>query len=360
MVYYSTILAQYSTVPCPVCVGYVCSTRDPVTGGKHCSIGSIYPHREFIVTSTLASQAPGAVGRALAIPLATKLIGSQSNFSPSSISYVSVGDGSVNNAHFLSAINFAKYCEFRGIKCPIVFVVSNNNRCISLKGFNWIDEFIKGFSAINNSSSYGGSDNLQVADGTQIEDIYIKSKKVIDYTRQFSKPSMLIINHLPRRFGHAATDRQFAYMTKEEIASQISSNPLADACSAAIASNVFTAKEFEDTFHRMVGIVEDSFAAALKEEKITSRDALVRSNSRPLASPVTDRIITRPSSAAGKGTARESMRKHMTAILAELLETNRECVYIGEDVEHGGYVCDFQQLYRTYILSYIVFPSGTT
>ncbi len=324
-----------------MCAGYVCSSKDPVTGGKHCSIGSIYPNREFIVTSTLASQAPGAVGRALAIPLATKLLGSHSNFSPSAISYVSVGDGSVNNAHFLSAINFAKYCELRGIKCPIVFVVSDNNRCISLKGYNWIDEFIKGFSAINNSSSHGNSANLQVADGTKIEDIYIKSKIVIDYTRQWSKPSMLIINRLPRRFGHAATDRQFAYMTKEEIAFQVSSNPLADACSAAIASNVFTEKEFEDTFHRMVGIVEDSFAAALKEEKITSRDALVRSNSRPLASPVVDRIIMRPSSTADKGKVREPMRKHMTAILAELLEQNRECVYIGEDVEHGGYVCDY-------------------
>ena len=131
----------------------------------------------------MASQAPGAVGRALAIPLAAKLLGNKSNFAPSAISYVSVGDGSVNNAHFLSSINFAKYCEFRGIKCPIVFVVTDNNRCISLKGYNWVNEFIKGFSAINSASSNGGnSDNLQVADGNDIEDIYRKSKTVIDFT----------------------------------------------------------------------------------------------------------------------------------------------------------------------------------
>lgn len=323
-------------------IGYVCSIKDPVTGGKHCCIGSIYPNREFIVTSTLASQAPGAVGRALAIPLASKLLGSQSNFASSAISYVSVGDGSINNAHFLSAINFAKYCEFRGIKCPIVFVVSDNNRCISLKGYDWINEFKKGFSAIN-SGSCGGDyiDNLQVADGNDIVDIYVKSKTVIDFTRQWSKPSMLIVNRLPRRFGHAATDRQFAYMTKEEIASQLSSNPLAVACGAAIASNIFTEKEFEDTFQRMVGIVEESFAAALKEEKINSRDVLVQSNSRPLVSPVKDRILTRPSPPVGNnngqpGKAREPMRKHMTAVFEELLQANKECVYIGEDVEHGG------------------------
>jgi hypothetical protein len=43
--------------------GYVCSTLDPITGGKHCSVGG--SKYDFLITSTLASQAPPAVGRAL-------------------------------------------------------------------------------------------------------------------------------------------------------------------------------------------------------------------------------------------------------------------------------------------------------
>lgn len=108
--------------------GYVCSSLDPVTGGKHCAIGgSAY---EFIVTSTLASQAPPAVGRALAIPLSNRLlisskehgheIGKKKSMFPSdAISYVSFGEGSVNNAHFLSALNLAKYSQHRGVKVRI-------------------------------------------------------------------------------------------------------------------------------------------------------------------------------------------------------------------------------------------------
>ena len=43
--------------------GYTVSTLDPVTGGRHCAIGG--GEYDYIVTSTLASQAPPAVGRAI-------------------------------------------------------------------------------------------------------------------------------------------------------------------------------------------------------------------------------------------------------------------------------------------------------
>lgn len=88
--------------------GYTCSTKDPVTGGKHCAIGG--HDFSYVVTSTLASQAPPAVGRALAIPL-MKRMRLESKFASDSLSFVTVGDGSINNAHFLSAINMAEYAQ---------------------------------------------------------------------------------------------------------------------------------------------------------------------------------------------------------------------------------------------------------
>ena len=129
--------------------GFTCSSLDPVTGGRHCAIGG--HDYDFIVTSTLASQAPPAVGRALAIPLCQILLSSNKNsssnmeeikayqtFPADALSYVSVGDGSVNNAHFLSAINLAKYAQHRSIKCPVVFGISDNNKCISLPVWNGV------------------------------------------------------------------------------------------------------------------------------------------------------------------------------------------------------------------------------
>lgn len=88
--------------------GHTCSALDPVAGGRHCAIGG--HNSSFMVTSTLSSQAPPAVGRALAIPL-VKHLQLNSKFSSNSVSFVTVGDGSINNAHFLSAINLAQYAK---------------------------------------------------------------------------------------------------------------------------------------------------------------------------------------------------------------------------------------------------------
>jgi 2-oxoisovalerate dehydrogenase E1 component len=103
---------------------YVCSINDPISGGKHCLLGG--SRNDFIVTSTLASQAPAAVGRALGLSLVNllKTINIE-HPAKQAISYVSVGDGSVNNAHFLSAMNLSKYASHRGMKV----------HCFSVKTF---------------------------------------------------------------------------------------------------------------------------------------------------------------------------------------------------------------------------------
>ena len=43
---------------------------------------------------------------------------------------------------------------------------------------------------------------------------------------------------MPRRFGHAATDRQGAYLTATEIAQQADRNPLEGACLDAVRLGV--------------------------------------------------------------------------------------------------------------------------
>ena len=42
----------------------------------------------------------------------------------------------------------------------------------------------------------------------------------------FSRPSILLLENVPRRFGHAATDRQASYMTEEEIKYSADRDPL--------------------------------------------------------------------------------------------------------------------------------------
>jgi TPP-dependent pyruvate/acetoin dehydrogenase alpha subunit len=75
---------------------YVVSKHDPVTGGVHCALGSTLKKNDFVVTSTLASQCPPAVGRALGFSLANKLLKEKDDKgSKRPISFVSIGDGYV-------------------------------------------------------------------------------------------------------------------------------------------------------------------------------------------------------------------------------------------------------------------------
>lgn len=90
----------------------------------HCAIGG--GPNDFLVTSTLASQAPPALGRALGIGLSHHVMKVDCPFPMDSVSFVSVGDGSVNNAHFLAAINMAEYWHHRKFRCPVVFAISGD------------------------------------------------------------------------------------------------------------------------------------------------------------------------------------------------------------------------------------------
>ena len=101
---HESVVAEWEKLLLDRARGYTVSSLDPVTGGAQCALGG--GSHDFIVTSTLASQATPAVGRALAPGLASHL-GVECHLPSTAISYVSVGDGSVNNAHFLSAVNTA-------------------------------------------------------------------------------------------------------------------------------------------------------------------------------------------------------------------------------------------------------------
>jgi 2-oxoisovalerate dehydrogenase E1 component len=335
--------------------GFTVSTLDPVTAGRHCSIGG-NPNLEYLVSSTLASQAPAALGRALSIPLSNYLLGKESKFASNAVSYVSVGDGSVNNAHFLSALNLAKYSEHNKIKCPLVFAVSDNKICISLKGTGYIDKFVEQLQGIHTAQ----------ADGRDFLDIYMKSKSVIEYSRKLSRPSLLLISNLPRRFGHAATDRQFAYCTPEEIQGQIDRDPLSDAFSLCIRSGIYTEEEFQTYFDYQKDIVQKAFDIADQEPKNSSRDYLLQSTTAPLAeSSVPLRsspgIKSFPANNKNQGAERpEVMRKHMTRVFDELLGKYTNLVYIGEDVQHGGYYLVTDGLQKKYPAKVRDFPPDET
>ena len=105
--------------------------------------------------------------------------------------------------------------------------------CISLKGKEWVDNFVS-------------SSTLKsfIVDAQDVGDIILKTDAAISYSRQLSRPSILLYKNIRRRFGHAATDRQLAYLTPEEIAECADHNNLArkflnNSCIVAICVLIF-------------------------------------------------------------------------------------------------------------------------
>eukprot|EP00011_Vannellida_sp_DIVA3-517-6-12_P005003 CAMPEP_0114614132 /NCGR_PEP_ID=MMETSP0168-20121206/5492_1 /TAXON_ID=95228 ORGANISM="Vannella sp., Strain DIVA3 517/6/12" /NCGR_SAMPLE_ID=MMETSP0168 /ASSEMBLY_ACC=CAM_ASM_000044 /LENGTH=776 /DNA_ID=CAMNT_0001825163 /DNA_START=60 /DNA_END=2390 /DNA_ORIENTATION=- len=319
--------------------GYVVSASDPVTGGRHCALGG--GKSDFVVTSTLASQAPPAVGRAMGCQLghALKL---PLRVPKTMVSYVSVGDGSVNNSHFLGAVNLAQYAQHRKFSCPTVFAVSNNDICISLRGYGWLAEFMKGLRM-----------PVHRCDGKDPLAVYSSTAEAVQYARKKKRPVAVVYDKLPRRFGHAATDRQDAYLSAEEITAAAEANPLAQMARQAVDLGVAS---YDDLYQEYVDLekkVEAAFQEAANEAKIVSRDALLASNSQPIAPLPKDSVrVSRSSMHLDLATNEASapfdraepkeqqptvMRKNMNRVMEETLQDFPESVYIGEDVVHGGY-----------------------
>ena len=345
---------------------FVVSSSDPVTGGAHCAIGGT--PADFLVTSTLASQACPALGRALGLSLAP-VIGVVPKFPADAVSFVSVGDGSVHNAHFLSAINVAEYASFRGFRSACVFCVSDNGVSISLRGQSYLT---KGFLPRLKMPVFA-------AYGRDAVDVMSKSSEALSYARQMRKPCVLLLGGLTRRFGHAATDRQAAYLSKDEIASWAATNPLLDLSKEVVNAGLMTSAEVHARFVALEASVKAAFEAAIQEPKITAREEIQSRTSAkliplPAASvlfpiPAQDTAAAAPhggtsaaSSSKKKGNARPAvvedaalpprvevaqkgilgptarvMRVNMNGVFAEALATNPKVVYIGEDVTHGGY-----------------------
>ena len=169
--------------------GYCVSVNDPISSASHCLLGTRDFKHDFVVTSTLASQLPPALGRALGIQLVNALSKADAKLTKDAISFVSLGDGSVNNAHCLSALNMAEYAIHHNIKCPLLIGISNNKICISLKDVNkWLDVFVSRYKTIHKI----------YCNGTNILDVYVKFNHAIQYVRKYKKPSIIVFNEMPR------------------------------------------------------------------------------------------------------------------------------------------------------------------
>ena len=311
--------------------GYTVSKNDPVTGGVHCSIGGT--ENDFIVTSTLASQCPAAVGRALGFSLAEKYSSRAKSSNERVISFCTIGDGSVHNHHFLSAWTLARHASHLNIKCPIVFGISNNGLSISYETKNFISTMFRGDDPLV---------KLIAVDGQDIMDVYNCTKQATEFSRKHQKPAILLYDNLVRRFGHAATDRQIAYLDPQSIQAMVDTDVLALAMSRAVQEHsVTTFPELSDRWAEIHSMAGDAFQLAMQEDKVSLDDMMDRVSASMISVPRSTkdgiRFSDKLDSTSAPGEKPQVMRKQMTRVIEECMEDDPSIVYLGEDVRHGGY-----------------------
>ena len=343
----------------------------------HCAIGSArdptvndYGGGDYVVTSTLASQCPPAVGRGLAFPIADAILRGDKPSSPKQVSFVTIGDGSVHNSHFLSAFNLARHARFRRNKCPVVFGVSDNGISISYPTDGYADFLFSKTFSDPNIKSQKDRDGIPVfrANGCDMFDVYAKTLQATQYSRKNSAPSLILYQELVRRFGHAATDRQHAYLDADTIDRMADSDVVASGIVQAVEQwNALTYSEAHDRFHEIGEMVRRSFNAAAEEPKITTREEMIEQTTPPMVhvpklNPelLTSYHMEDGTDGKGKRQKRDVMRKHMTRVISETMTKNKKVVYIGEDVEHGGYYLVTDGLAKQFPGRVIDFPPDET
>ena len=306
--------------------GYCISRHDPVTGGVHCSIGSRSGH-DYIVTSTLASQCPPAVGRALGFamqPNSTNPTADKSD-RQRQLSFVTIGDGSAHHSHFWSSFHLARHARHKRVKCPVVFGISDNGLSISYSTGGYCRTLFEHDPLVP----------LFQANGNDMMDVYDKTKLAMDFTRRHCAPTVLLYSGLVRRFGHAATDRQFAYLTPEQIEAMANEQVIESSLVQAVeVYNAMTYAEARDRFAQIQNWTAQAFDTASAEAKVTRQDMLDRV--APPALTIRYEKGGEEEKPGGQG-KKEVMRKHMTRVLDECLGRDENVIYLGEDVEHGGY-----------------------
>ena len=205
--------------------------------------------------------------------------------------------------------------------------------------------------------------------GCDMIDVYDKTLQATNYSRKYSAPSLILYQELTRRFGHAATDRQHAYLDEDAIKIMAESDVVASSIVQAVEQyNAITYNEARDRFEEIGEMVRDSFNVAAEEPKITSRDEMTERVSQPMVSVpqlpreklISNNELQPTQYIGGKREKREVMRKQMTNVISEVMDNDPKVVYIGEDVVHGGYYLVTDRLADKYPGRVIDFPPDET
>ncbi len=241
-----------------VLLGLVASADDPIAGGRHKVFGSV-PLWIPPQTSTIASQVPKAVGAALALEKAARL-GLPLPIPDDSVIVCSFGDASANHSTAVGAINMALWWWFQGTPVPILFVCEDNGIGISVDTPpGWIEH------------AYGDRNGLAYvqADGLDLSDAYDASLDAVRWCREKRQPTFLHVRTV-RMLGHAGSDVETEYHSREEIEVVEARDPLIQSCRLALEAGIATRADLLNTYESVRARVAAAAREVVRRPMLTS------------------------------------------------------------------------------------------
>ncbi|MCC6748638.1 MAG: MFS transporter [Deltaproteobacteria bacterium] len=329
-------------------LGLVASREEPIAGGRHKVWGS-RPLWILPQTSTIASHLPKAVGLAVAIERSRRL--AQTPPLPrDSIVLCSFGDASLNHSTAQGAINAALYSAHRRLPVPILFVCEDNGIGISTRTpVDWV------------RTTCGSRPHLRYffADGRDLVETHRVAEEAARVCREQRVPVFLHLQ-VVRLLGHAGSDYEGAYRTKEEIEATEALDPLLATARLVLRAGLASPEELLSRYEALRRRVREEASYAVSRPKLTSAAEVLE----PLAPHHPDRVATE----AGRPLAEEQRAlafgsgaqspesgppKHLAVqlnrALTELLVKYPQATVFGEDVaEKGGVYHVTTGLYRKF------------
>ncbi len=299
-----------------VLLGLVAAADEPIAGGRHKVFGN---HALAVIpqTSTIASHLPRAVGLALAIGRAAKL-GVPRPWPDDSVVACSFGDASLNHSTAAGALNTASYCAFQGLPLPVLFVCEDNGIGISVPTPpGWVRAAC---------SARPGIEYFH-ADGADLAQVYDVAAAAVAWVRRKRAPAFLHLS-VVRLYGHAGSDVQEGYRTRDEIAADLALDPLTGTARLLVDAGLLTADEVLVRYEA----VRAQVLAAAREVMGARRLSSAAEVMAPLA-PRRPDVVAASAGRAGKAS---KASKATSAARAGTAAGTRRQVSGGQVPEHEG------------------------
>jgi 2-oxoisovalerate dehydrogenase E1 component len=218
-------------------LSFATSVDDPISGGRHKVLGSkalnIPPQ-----TSTIASHLPKAVGAAYSIGLCQRHKPEYQQIPDDGLVMCSFGDASSNHSTAQGAINTACWTSYQSVPLPLLFVCEDNGIGISTRTpHGWVH------------ANFGQKPGLKYfhANGLDMFETYRVAVEAAEYVRARKKPAFLHIS-LIRLYGHAGSDLQQTYLSKDVFEGWEAEDPLLHSSRLLIAAGAATADEVRQIY----------------------------------------------------------------------------------------------------------------